>query len=152
MTWKHCSLRAPELSATLMMDRSWIMLLGLGDFLGGLDDAHQPPALGLGQRPRAHDLDQVPGFRGVGLVVHGELAALADDLLVELVADQARDGDDARLVHLVRDHDPLEGLALVALLDLGLRGLWGRFGLSLLGHLISPETRRVFRPATFSGG
>src|SRR5688572_21872888 len=87
MTWKHCSLRAPELSATFRMERSWIMLLGLRGARGGLHHADDAPALELGQRARGGDLHQVAFAGGVALVVGVELLGLRHDLLVEGVQD-----------------------------------------------------------------
>src|SRR5262245_1654167 len=128
----HCALRAPELSATVSIVRSWIMVhskepTGAPDTSGLLRPLHEldeTPALLLRQGPGLHEADGVP-FLALGLlVVNLEAAAPAHVALVLRVLDQALDHDHDRLVHLVR-HDladaDLPPAALVGLLDHGFR-------------------------------
>ena len=63
---------------------------------GLLDDADQPPALGLAQGSRSHDFDPVPHLGLVFLVVNRVLLADLDDFLVEGVGRIALHPDARR--------------------------------------------------------
>src|SRR5690606_14914835 len=76
-----------------------------------LQNLHDAPALGRGQRTGLHQKNAVTDASGVLLVVRLELAGAADDLAVQRVLDPVLDGDDDGLVHLVADHEALAGLA-----------------------------------------
>src|SRR5262245_25064311 len=98
----HCARRAPELSATVSIVRSWIMIHSTGprvpapvvpDLLGPLHELHETPALLLRQGPRLHEADDVPFLALVLLVVDLELAAPAHVAAVFRVLDQALDHD-----------------------------------------------------------
>src|SRR5690242_10845752 len=109
----HWARRAPELSATVSIVRSWIMVHSTGRaqrppvtglLLRPLHELDGTPTLVLGQGPRLHEADDVPFLALVLLVVHLELAAPAHVTLVLGVLDQALDHDHDGLLHLVR-HD-----------------------------------------------
>src|SRR5579864_4943254 len=93
--------RAPVLSATLRRVSCWI----ISSLLCFLDDFGQAPALGLRQRPRLDDPDDVADPGRVLLVVGVQAAARPDDLLVLAVGTDHLDLDHDRLVALVRDDD-----------------------------------------------
>src|SRR5690348_14509188 len=69
------------------------------------DDAEQPPALGLGQLPRLHDLYGVAQARLVVLVVNVANGPPTDVFAVALMLDQTRNLDAAGLVHFVAGND-----------------------------------------------
>src|SRR5262245_28480753 len=135
----HCARRAPELSATVSIVRSWIIVHSRGPFaapcrnlrslLGPLHELDEPPALVLRHRARLHEADHVALFALVVLVVHLELAALADVPADRRVLDQTLDHHDARLVHLVR-HDLADA-------NLAATAVVGR-ALDLCGHPLVP--------------
>src|SRR6187549_1113926 len=123
----HCALRAPELSATVSIVRSWIMVHSTGPIaapdtsglLRPLHELDETPALLLRQGPGLHEADGVPFLALVLLVVNLEPGAPAHVALVHRVLDQALDHDHDRLVHLVR-HDLADAqLAPSAFLGLG---------------------------------
>src|SRR5262245_64686348 len=127
----HCARRAPELSATVSIVRSWIIVHSMGRdrrprrgrLLGPLDELDETPALLLRQGSRLNEADDVPFLALVLLVVDLEAAAPAHVALVLGVLDQALDHDHDRLLHLVR-HDLADAqLAAPALLGLGRRRL-----------------------------
>src|SRR5690606_7140511 len=62
--------------------------------LGLLEDLHQAPPLGRGQRAGLHDQDTVADAGGVLLVVHLDLLAATQHLAVERVLDAVLDDDD----------------------------------------------------------
>src|SRR5688572_19922179 len=108
----HCARRAPELSATVSIVRSWIMVHSTGPcaapdtsgLLRPLHELDETPALLLRQGPGLHEADGVPFLALVLLVVNLEPAAPAHVALVHRVLDQALDHDHDGLFHLVR-HD-----------------------------------------------
>src|SRR5258705_11358022 len=120
----HCALRAPELSATVSIVRSWIMVPspgpraapGTSGLLRPLHELDETPALFLRQGPRLHEADGVPFLALVLLVVNLEPAAPAHVALVHRVLDQALDHDHDRLFHLVRHDLPDAHLAAAAVL------------------------------------
>src|SRR5689334_9767653 len=111
----HWARLAPELSATVTIVRSWIIVLsswrrGTGrarrctrELSGALHESREPPALVLGQRARLHEADHVPDMALVLLVVHLELLATAHVTAIGGVLHQALDGDHHRLFHAVAD-------------------------------------------------
>src|SRR3954462_12121160 len=105
---------APVLSATLSRDSCWITSTPDYLLLGLLEDLHDAPALGRGQRAGLHQPDPVADSAGVVLVVRLVPRRTADDLAVQRVLDAVLDRDDHRLVHLVADHEALADLAFVA--------------------------------------
>src|SRR4051812_11633816 len=128
------SSRAPVLSATLSLDSCWIMppLPRL------LDDLREAPVLGLRERPRLDDADDVARACLVPLVVRVELHRAPDDLLVLRVQLDHVDLDDDRLVALVRDDDAAALLPPPAL-DLGLLAAHDRLALRrLLARRLRP--------------
>src|SRR5258705_2444287 len=108
----HCALRAPELSATVSIVRSWIMVHSTGPraapgtsgLLRPLHELDETPALFLRQGPGLHEADGVPFLALVLLVVDLEPAPPPHVPPVHRVLDQALDHDHDRLLHLVR-HD-----------------------------------------------
>src|SRR5437868_12113978 len=68
-----------------------------------LHDLCEAPVLGLRERARLDDPDDVADLRLVLLVVGMELGRAADDLLVLAVRLHRIDPDDDRLVHAARD-------------------------------------------------
>src|SRR5512140_449072 len=146
----HCARRAPELSATVSIVRSWIMVHSTGrgvrplvtgrTLLRPLHELDETPALVLRQGSRLHEADDVPFLALVLLVVHLELAAPAHVTLVLGVLHQALDHDHDRLVHLVGHHLADARLAATALL--------GGFGSGLrLGHHAVPPLLLLFSRA-----
>src|SRR6476660_5125626 len=87
-----------------------------------LEDLHDAPPLGGGQRTGLHEQDPVADAALVLLVVRLQLAGAPHDLAVQRVLDAVLDGHDHGLVHLVADDEALADLASVAL-DLVLAGL-----------------------------
>src|SRR5690606_17823259 len=88
--------------------------------LGLLQDLHDAPALGRGQRSGLHQADPVADTGDVRLVVGLVLRGPADDLAVQRVLDAVLHLDDDSLVHLVADDVTLARLAVVTLLRRGL--------------------------------
>src|SRR6476620_3800700 len=80
-----------------------------------LEDLHDAPPLGGGQRPGLHQEDAVADAALVLLVVRLQLAGAAHDLAVQRVLHAVLDGHDHGLVHLVADDEALADLASVAL-------------------------------------
>src|SRR4051794_16279697 len=81
----------------------------------GLHDFNQSPVLGLRDRSRLHDADDIADVRGVLLVVRVELDAAPDDLLVARMRLDRVDLHHDRLVHRARDDDPPALLAAAPL-------------------------------------
>src|ERR1044072_1479962 len=104
---------APVLSATLSRDSCWITSTPDYLLLCLLEDLHDAPALGRGQRTGLHQPDPVTDSAGVVLVVRLVPRRTADDLAVQRVLDAGLDRDDHRLVHLVADHEALADFAFV---------------------------------------
>src|SRR3954453_14398829 len=121
---------APVLSATLSRDSCWIIGISPGcragsgplsagqpcrtvgwGLLGLLEDLHDAPALGGGQRPGLHDQDAVADAAVVLLVVGLELRRTPQPLAVQRVLDAVLDRDHDGLVHLVADDEALADLA-----------------------------------------
>src|SRR6478736_5825984 len=155
----HRTSLAPVLSATLSRDSCWIisvspcrpgshcvslgepsgcwqrLLAGPACLLGALEDLHDAPTLGGGQRTGLHDQDPVADATVVLLVVRLELGRASQDLAVEGVLDAVLDGDHDGLVHLVADDEALAGLARPALLCLCV----AHVVLTLGAHATSPS-------------
>src|SRR5213594_2395712 len=96
------ALRAPELSAILRID-SCCTTVASPPLLRPLDDVDHPPALGLGQGPRLHDPDRVPGLRPE-LVVGGDRLRPYQLLAVQPVREPPRQRNCDGLLHLVAHH------------------------------------------------
>src|SRR5258707_8082577 len=106
-TLMHCTLRAPELSATSRFVCIWIMTPFSSGLLGSGRGNNLPP-LRLGQRPTFLDHHGVANLGCVRLVMRGIALRTTDELLVDRMHDATLDFDDDRLVVLVADHDTLE--------------------------------------------
>src|SRR5262249_26882067 len=92
-------------------------LLGFGDRdhvgerLAAREDRLDRPALVARQRSRLDETHAVADLALVLLVVRLVALPLLQELVVLLVADEALDDDDDRLVHLVRHHEAFAALA-----------------------------------------
>src|SRR3989440_4547489 len=102
----------------------------------GLYYFDEPPVLGLRDRSRFDDPNDVADVGGVLLVVRMELHAVADNLLVAPVRLDRVDLDDDRLVHRARDDDAAALLAPTAL----------RVGLGQAGDRPALRGGRPWRP------
>src|SRR5690606_28382860 len=107
---------APVLSATRTRDSCWIISVSPAALLGLLEDLHDAPPLGRGQRPGLHQPDAVTHAGGVVAVMGLQLAGPPDDLAVERVLETVFDSHDDRLVHLVAHDVALADLAEAPLL------------------------------------
>src|SRR3954470_4850140 len=107
----HSSSLAPVLSATRSLLSCWITAASLRL----LEDLHDPPVLGGGQRAGLHEEHAVPDATRVRLVVRLVLLRAPDRLAVQRVLHAVLDGDDDGLVHLVADHEALADLAVAPL-------------------------------------
>src|SRR5262249_6006816 len=109
----HWARRAPELSATVNIVRSWIMMCSRGAGLGlarALHEFEETPTLVLRQGARLHEADHVALLAHVALVVDLELLAPPHVAADRRMLDEAHDLHDDRLGHLVRDHASDAGL------------------------------------------
>src|SRR5215218_1763414 len=104
----HRRLRAPVLSATLILDSCCITTRPR-------HDVRQPPALARRERPGLDDPHRIPHARLVALVVHHEASGAPDALLVQGMPHQRLDGDRDGLVRPVGDDQPDALLAAAAL-------------------------------------
>src|ERR1700752_2181439 len=109
-TLMHCTLRAPELSATSRFVCIWIMAGTLSSSLvaGSGVGRHHFPALALGNRTAFADEHRIADLVHVRFVMRGITLRTADELLVDRVHDATLDRDDHGLVVLVADHGALQ--------------------------------------------
>src|SRR5436305_612074 len=131
-------LRTPQ-GAALQRARECEMGGGPPSLPGGLHDFHEAPVLGLRDRSRLDDADDVSDVGGVLLVVRVELHAASNDLLVARMRLDRVDLHHDGLVHCARDD---HASALLSTTALGLKLRQPRDRLAL-GRSLAPWLRTL---------